>query len=328
VTDPDAEFSLALRAAWLHYVGGLTQAEVARRLDIPSVKAHRLIARAVAEGVVRVTIDGKAADCAALESALCARFGLTTCEIAPDLGEEGLPLRALGQAGADYLRRAITSGAHQIIGLSHGRTLLAAVRQLPRIQAPGLRFVSLLGGLTRSYAANPHDVMYRIAETCSAQAHVLPVPFYANSVEDRAVLMAQPGVAELFAMTRAATLKVVGIGTLSADAQLVTSGMIEARELDAIRAEGGVAEMLGHFFDEQGHVLTTALTRRTLATDLDAPRQARVVAIAGGPGKTEALRAVLSSGRIMGLVTDEATARRLLSAPQSPKLDVCPKPDA
>ena len=42
---------------WLHYAGGLTQTEVARRLGVPSVKAHRMIARAVAEGVVKVTID-------------------------------------------------------------------------------------------------------------------------------------------------------------------------------------------------------------------------------------------------------------------------------
>ena len=33
---------LVARAAWLHHVGGLTQAEVATRLNVPNVKAHRL----------------------------------------------------------------------------------------------------------------------------------------------------------------------------------------------------------------------------------------------------------------------------------------------
>jgi DNA-binding transcriptional regulator LsrR (DeoR family) len=307
------DLSLAIRAAWLHYIGGLTQAEVARRLQIPSVKAHRLIARAVAEGVVKVSVDGKAADCAALEAAVCARFGLASCDVAPDLGEGALPLRALGQAGADYLRRAIESGAHEVIGLSHGRTLLAAIQALPRLEAPGLRFVSLLGGLTRSYAANPQDVMYRIAEKCGAQAHVMPLPFYANSEDDRAVLMTQPGVRELFDLGAQATLKFVGIGTLDREAQLVTSGMIEPAEIEAIRAEGGVAEMLGHFFDEGGHVMATSLTRRSLGAKLDEPRQSRVAAIAGGRGKAPAIRAVLQSGRVMALITDEATAKALLS---------------
>ncbi|TIW08571.1 MAG: sugar-binding transcriptional regulator, partial [Mesorhizobium sp.] len=100
----DPEGSLAIRAAWLHYAGGLTQAEVAKRLGLPSVKAHRLIARAVADGAVKVSIDGEVVECALLENQLCDRFGLDFCEVAPDLGEDGLPLRALGLAGAGFLR--------------------------------------------------------------------------------------------------------------------------------------------------------------------------------------------------------------------------------
>ena len=156
---------------------------MAERLGIPSVKAHRLIARAVADGVVKVSIDGDIVECIDLEERLCARFGLGFCEVAPDLGEAGLPLRALGLAGASYLRREIERGEHQVIGLGHGRTLAAAVQQLPRLDAKGVRFVSLLGGLTRNYAANPYDVMHRLAERTSAQAYVMPVPFFANSAE-------------------------------------------------------------------------------------------------------------------------------------------------
>ena len=137
-TDP--EESLAIWAAWLHYVGGLTQAAVAKRLGLPSVKTHRLIARAVADGVVKVTIDGDIVECVELEAALCARFGLDHCEVAPDLGEEGLPICALGLAGAGFLRREIERTEHLVIGLGHGRTLSAAVQQLPRIDARGLRF--------------------------------------------------------------------------------------------------------------------------------------------------------------------------------------------
>ncbi|TIW31756.1 MAG: sugar-binding transcriptional regulator, partial [Mesorhizobium sp.] len=34
----DDETSMAARAAWLHYAGGLTQAEVAKRLGLTSLK--------------------------------------------------------------------------------------------------------------------------------------------------------------------------------------------------------------------------------------------------------------------------------------------------
>jgi DNA-binding transcriptional regulator LsrR (DeoR family) len=309
---PDPESSLAIRAVWLHYAGGLTQAAVAERLGIPSVKAHRLIARAVADGVVKVSIDGDIIECIDLEERLAARFGLDSCEVAPDLGEDGLPLRALGLSGAGFLRREIERGEHRVIGLGHGRTLAAAVQALPRLDAKGVRFVSLLGGLTRNYAANPYDVMHRLAERTAAQAYVMPVPFFANSVEDREVLLEQRGVREVFEMADRSSLKLVGIGTVDRRAQLVSSGMIEPDEIDEASASGGVGELLGHFFDADGRIIATSLTARTLAAPLGEPSTNRMVAIAGGAEKTTAIAAVLRSGRVDGLITDELTAKALL----------------
>lgn len=308
----DPEEGLAVRAAWLHYAGGLTQAAVAKRLGLPTVKTHRLIARAVADGAVKVTIDGEIVECVMLENRLCTEYGLLSCEVAPDLGEAGLPLRALGIAGAGFLRREIERGDYPVIGLGHGRTLAASVHQMPRFDGGGIRFVSLLGGLTRHYAANPHDVMHRLAEKTGAQALVLPVPFFANSRRDRDIILAQPGVRDLFDLANQAGLKVVGIGSADAGAQLVASGMIEAHEIAEITAAGAAGEMLGHFFDRHGRVLDTGLSTRTLSADLDSARDSRIVAIAGGAGKVEAIRAVLHSGRLSGLITDEATARALI----------------
>jgi DNA-binding transcriptional regulator LsrR (DeoR family) len=312
VATPDPETSLAIRAVWLHYAGGLTQAAVAERLGIPNVKAHRLIARAVADGMVKVSIDGDIVECIDLEARLAARHGLDYCEVAPDLGEDGLPLRTLGLAGASYLRREIDRGEHAVIGLGHGRTLAAVVQQLPRLDARGVRFVSLLGGLTRNYAANPYDVMHRLAERVTAQAYVLPVPFFANSVGDREVLLEQKGVREVFRMGENASLKFVGIGTADAGAQLVSTGMIEPNEIEEIAASGAVGELLGDFFDPRGRTVPTTLTARTLAASGGGAEAARVVAVAGGKGKVAAIGAVLMSGRLTGLITDECTASALL----------------
>ena len=310
----DAEHSLALRAAWLHYVGGLRQADVAKRLGVPSVKAHRLIQKAVAEGAVKVSIEGDIVECIELEAALCQRYGLRSCEVAPNLEEEGLPLRALGTVGAAWLRRCLEKGEDLTIGLSHGRTLTAAVQTMPHISLPEQRFVSLLGGLTRNFAANPHDVMHLLAEKTGAQAYVMPVPFFANSAEDRAVLLAQRGISEVLQMAETAPLKLVGIGTVSLEAQLVVSGLIQSREIEAIFAEGGRGEMLGHFFDQDGNFVDTPLTKRTIAASLGEGAQCddQIIALAGGPHKVAAIRAVLNSGRLSGLITDERTARALL----------------
>ncbi|PYE84840.1 sugar-binding transcriptional regulator [Pseudoroseicyclus aestuarii] len=303
--------SLAIRAAWLHYAGGLTQAQVAQRLGVSSVKAHRLVARANQSGAVKVRIDGAVAECAALEARLSEIFALAQVEVVPDLSEEGLPLRALGTAGAAFLQREIGAGGAGPIGVGHGRTLSAAIRALPRLAAPEARFVSLMGGLTRNYAANPHDVMHRLAEKTGAEAHVIPVPFFANSPADRDVLLAQRGVAEVMRMAAEAPLMVVGIGTAQPDAQLVASRMIDLEEIAEVRRLGGVGEVLGHFFDEAGRVVDSALSARTVSPPVGSLGGRRLVAIAGGIEKLRGIRSVLRSGLVTGLIIDERTAQAL-----------------
>jgi DNA-binding transcriptional regulator LsrR (DeoR family) len=311
----DAEDSLAIRAAWLHYVAGQTQADVASRLGVTSLKAHRLIMRANQSGAVKFTIDGDVAECAVLEAGLLQRYGLSYCEVVPDLSEDELPLRALGFAGSQFLQREILAMQDGVIGIGHGRTLAAAVANIPRMDAGTVRFVSLLGGVTRKYTANPYDVIHRLAEQTGAMSYVMPLPFFANTAEDREVLLSQRGAREVFELAAHADLMVVGIGSVNADAQLVASQMIEPAEIDEVHAMGGAGEVLGHFFDANGASVETSLAARTVAPELEDLKGRRIVAIAGGASKIAAIRAVLKSGLLSGLITDETSALALNEEP-------------
>lgn len=308
----DDETSMATRAAWLHYAGGLTQSEVARRLGLTSLKAHRLITKANQEGLVKVYIDGEVSECVALEDELSGRYGLDYCEVVPDFDAEDLPLKALGIAGAQFIKREIERGGDTLIGVGHGRTLAACVEYLPRMAADRIRFVSLLGGLTRKFSANPHDVMHRLAERTGAEAYVMPVPMFANTVEDRAVLLGQKGINEVFDLAKSADLLIAGIGTAEREASLVATGMIEKGEMEEIRRKGGVGELLGHFFDNAGKAVETTLSSRALALAREDISNRRIVAVAGGKVKVRAIKSVLEGRYLKGLVTDERTARALV----------------
>ncbi len=307
----DGDTSLARRAAWLYFAAGMTQSEVASRLNIQSTKAHRLIARASREGMIRVFVEGPVAECVALENILAERFCLKFCRVAPDLGEGGLPLKALAIEGASFLRQILERGEDKVIGVGHGRTLAALVEQLPQTPARDVQFVSLLGGLTRKFAANPFDVIHRLAERTGAEAYLLPVPVFANSVRDRAVLMQQYGISDVFALARKASLLFVGIGQISRDGFLVSSGMIKPDEVAELKHAGACADLLGHFFGADGKMLDVDLSARATSMSAADLKRHRIVAIAGGLVKVTALRAVLRSGLLHGLIIDEATAQAL-----------------
>jgi len=309
---PNSEdYDLCVRAAWLHYGAGMTQSAVAKRLGVPSLKAHRLIAKANKEGLVRISIEGEIIECVRLEDKMRARFGLQFCEVCPDLDDEPLPLQTLGLAGSRFLRRAFENGEEKVIGFGHGRTLAACVNMLPKMTVGGLKLVSLLGGLTRRYAATPYDVVHRLAERTGAETYVLPLPFYANSVEDRAVFLEQRGVAAIMQMGIEATLRVVGIGTMEVDASILSTGMIERHEFDAALRAGGAGEILGHIFSLDGKLIENDISARTLSMSAADIGRQKTIALAGGRTKVKAIRAVLSSGLVHGIIVDERTARVL-----------------
>jgi DNA-binding transcriptional regulator LsrR (DeoR family) len=309
----DEEAALAARAAWLHFAGGKTQGEVAEMLGVQSTKAHRLIAKARADGLIRVFVEGPIAGCIALEEQLKSQFKLQQCEVVPNIDEGALPLRTLAMAGARYLRNIIESGTYNLIGFGHGRTLAAAVDMMPSVNAGNTKFVSLLGGLTRRFAASPFDVIHRLAERTSAESYVMPVPFFANTVKDRAVLEEQYGVSHAIEMARNADIYIAGIGEVDRKSFIASGGMLdEDDDVESVMNSGAVAEILGHFFLADGTYMPHALSDRAMAPRFSDLKSHKIVALVGGTSKIQATRSILAGGLLHGLITDEATARRLV----------------
>ena len=80
------DLRLALRAATMYYLDGLTQAEIAQRLGVSRPTAGRLVARAKSKGLVRIEVvvppDLRDDLHTEEERALEQRFGLTEAVIA------------------------------------------------------------------------------------------------------------------------------------------------------------------------------------------------------------------------------------------------------
>jgi DNA-binding transcriptional regulator LsrR (DeoR family) len=318
----DPHLSLACRAAWLAYVGGYTQEQIAQRLGVSRVKAHRLVAAAMENGLVKVFVEGEPAECIALEDTLLRRFRLHTCTVVPDVLElEGRDAKtefaALGVSGARFLYNYLQSDGAAAVGVGHGRTLAALVEHLPYMDLPEARFVSLIGSFTRKSAANPFDVISRLAERTGGECYFMPVPFVADSVADADVLRAQRNVQRVLSLAADCRLCIVGIGNVGPSSHLRQTGMITATEERELQALGATGEVMGQFVDAEGKPLDCELNRRTLGVRLEDLRGRQVLAVAGGKDKVGAIRAVLRSGVVTGLIVDEDTARRVAAADET-----------
>src|SRR5690242_13146118 len=115
---------LAARAAWLYYIAGRKQDEVAQQLNVSRQTAQRLIALAVAEKLIRFRFDHPIATSMELALRLTERFGLVRCDVVPS-DPSGDAVAGIAIAGAQYLERLLAQPAPLVIALSTGRTLRA-----------------------------------------------------------------------------------------------------------------------------------------------------------------------------------------------------------
>merc|ERR1711965_19474 len=109
-------------------------------------------------------------------------------------------------------------------------------------------------------------------------------------------MLQQRGVPEVNKMAAASSLKFVGIGTVEMTAMTVTAGVLPQSAMQEVRDQGGVGELIGHFFDERGALVQTELSDRTLSVHLEALKTSRIVAVGGGNEKIRAIGSILRSG--------------------------------
>jgi len=303
---------LAARAAWLYYIGGNTQDEVAAKLNVSRQGAQRLIALAAAEGLIKFRVDHPIGACVATADRLQRDYGLDYCEVVPSDPGDPNALDGLAVAAAERLEAWLSRKAPMTLAVGSGRTLRAAVRQVTGMERPQHRIVSLVGTLTRGGQASPYDVVMRLADRVGAVCFPLPTPIYADTVENRERLIAQMSVGRVFDMGREAEAALIGIGEIAWNAPLHRDGFVTDAQIGELIAAGAVGEITGRAFDAQGRLLESPLVRRVLSAPLPGADERLTLAVAAGPEKRDAIHGALAGRLISGLITDEATAAALL----------------
>ena len=310
------ELRMIARVAQMYHVENQRQADIVKHLKISQATVSRMLKRAQEEEIVRTTVVSPSGTYAELETGLRAEFGISEA-IVVECSEDRLSaiMARIGEAAAHFLEATLQPG--EVIGVSSwSETILKMVENIhPMKNGRAKQVVQTLGGMgDPTVQIHANQLTARLAKLTGADAHVLSAPGVAQSREAKLVLLGDTYVRETMDLFGKISLAIVGIGAIEPSSMLARSGNVfTSRELAAIEEAGGVGDISLRFFNAQGRPVKTPLDDRVIGMTLDdLSKIYRVIALAGGQSKTEAIRGALRTGAIDLLITDKFTAERLL----------------
>lgn len=303
----------AARAGWLYYVAGNTQDQIAAKLGVSRQTAQRLVSLAMSEGLIKVRVDHPIANCLELAARLKARFALDLVEIVPSDPESTSTTIGISQAAAAEIERRLSSVEPIVMAIGTGRTLKAAIEQLPPMECPQHKVVSLTGNIAPDGSAAFYNVVFTMSDRVKARSFPMPLPVFASSPEERETLHSQAMIRSTLALAAEANVTFVGLGDLGPKAPLFVDGFITEPELRSLQKAGAVGEIVGWIFDREGKLIDGITNDRVSSAPIPSRERSLVILLAMGEKKLPGILAAITRRLVNGLITDERTAKALLA---------------
>lgn len=308
----DRKLDLAAHAAWLYYIAGNTQEEIAVKLNVSRQAAQRLIALAVSEKLIKFRLDHPLSECITQAELLREKFDLLLCEVVPnDAGSD--TFNGIGVCAATHLETYLVAKTPTVLAFSSGRTLRSMVDQISSMDRPQHKIVSIIGNMSHCGRAGRYEVVMHLSERVGSQAYPVPTPVVATSIEERELLQTQRSFIAVKTLSEQAKATFIGIGQIAWNGPLHQDGFINDNEVTQLIELGAVGEIAGWAYDQHGVLLQNETNSRVASVPLEQPACRLIVGVAGGVKKAEAILAALRGKLINGLITNEAAAQAILA---------------
>ena len=307
----DYEHRLMVKAVWYYYIENYTQQSISHLLGVSRSKVIALLERARQLGVIQFNVQQDSSRRMEMERELLTRYALRDVFIVPGASTLASPNESIAQAAAMYILRRAADNA--FINIGYGDTISRIFRHLAASTQAPLNLVSLAGGMNYYLPHTNNGVTISNSNVFNARLYLIPSPLLLSSGTLRDSLRREPDVEEIFRMIPLSSMSVVGIGSMNDRATIVKNGILNQNDFTFLKMQGAVGDVLSHFLDKSGNVVSHDMEGRLMSTSMDQLKTLdNVIGAAGGPDKAEAILAVLRGGYLDVLITDEDTAQLLL----------------
>lgn len=294
-------------AAILYYEKKHTQSEIAKRMHLSRQTVSKLLNDAIKEKIVEIKIHNPEIDCKELEQNICDKFNIRNAVICgvSSADEELCQIMTVKKA-ANYIQTIIEKG-NQKIAISWGRTIHRLIYEFGDIKTANNIVFPLFGATDQEQACFLSNELARsFADKIGARVRYAWFPYRPDSVEDCELFKKTSYYKKLYDSWNDIDVAIIGIGNSEI---IQTFGKIFGYNEKCTSAIGDIST---HFFDTDGKFVD--IYENTLCASKENLKQAKqTIAVASGKDKTEAIVGALRTQIIDTLITDEYTAKRILS---------------
>ena len=195
----------------LHFIDGMKQSDIATTLNLSTSKVNRLITQGRKLGMVKIAIESPFQGLVNLEKRLVEKAGLSSAVVAPTVsGSPDTTLSQVGRAAANQLLETLRDG--DVIAITGGKAVSAVMENLAPERSFDVTVVPLTGGVQGKYYTDVNHLASRLAERLGGKSMLVHAPLFAESREQRDMLMQMGSVKEVFDLARKASVALTGIG--------------------------------------------------------------------------------------------------------------------
>ncbi|WP_424830264.1 sugar-binding transcriptional regulator [Ruegeria sp.] len=316
MTDKEKDFELIRQihtVLILHFIEGQKQSDIAKALNLSTSKVNRLITQGRRMGMVKIDIETPFQTLMDLERELAQATSLVDAVVTPSVsGSVDTTLQQVGRAAANHLVETLRDG--DVIAITGGKAVSAVVESLTPEQSFDVTVVPLTGGVQGKYYTDVNHLAMRMADRLGGQTMLMHAPLFAESQQQRDMLMEVASIRDVLDLARRANVALVGIGSIEPEcSSYYDLHPVPDADRKMLVGMGVVGEFLAHLIHSNGAVSNYALNSRLVALPPgDLAQCARVIGVTAGPLKVQPITAALNGGFLDSLIVDEETAKAVL----------------
>lgn len=226
------------------------------------------------------------------------------CIVSGDADADGSVIDEVGRLAAQRVRAMLHSGS--TLAVAGGSTMAATARAMHSPSPLHVMVVPARGGWGKAVHTQANTLAAEIAGRLGGHHRLIHLPDYMDDAAKQEMLRL-PDVREVMELIQRADVILHGVGCAE---EMLRDAKMSPAQVRRLLADGAVGESFGAYYDREGQCL---LESSSVGVDLARLSPGcRMIAVAAGKHKAEAIISVLRHDRHALLVTDEGAAREML----------------